>query len=192
MSPACAVVRRTIRPAGTSPMRGDRQGQRPRRPAPYRRRGAGRRNPGPPLPSRPRKPAAISRSSRRATPGSGGNRAARRPWRRDRRRSRRAPCARWSRRILGQEMDASTSASTVRTRSCPGLGVRQAASSLRPKPASAGERREVAGDQVVLGGAGHRADGPGTHGATRFARPRGLLLEFAGRGPRGRACRGPR
>ena len=96
-SPAWAVVRRTIRPVGTSPtavtdrvsgpfvftVSPPRSGQEKSREAAPE---AGGESGEPAL-----------RSSRRARRGSGGNRPDRRPWRQDPRRSRRAPCGRWSR-----------------------------------------------------------------------------------------------
>ena len=58
------------------------------------------------------------------------------------------------RRIVGKEVDARDEGVDRRDEVVTGRGAKSAASSLRPSPAFAGERREVAGDQLVFGGAG--------------------------------------
>ena len=63
-----------------------------------------------------------------------------------------------------------TSASTVSTRSCARRRRRAARRRpCRPSPAASGERREVAGDQVVFAGAGHGRSGDAGIALTAFS-----------------------
>ena len=163
-SPGRAVVRATMRPAGTSPKAVTRNGQRARvhgvaaeeRAAEKSRAAA---------PSPPRKPRARPRSSPSGRARSAGNRPASRPWRRGPRGSRRAPCgAIEPAGSSGREMHARPEASTVSDEIVPGprpqARPRRPCSPSAPSPAM---RREIAGDQLVL------AEGRVGHGASRCA-----------------------